>query len=138
MTATARYSLSIHLPDEPAAVDPGVREALAAAGFGILSEIDVQAALRDKLGEDIGPYTILGACNPPLARQAIAADPDIGALLPCNVVIRAGADGGTDVLAADPAAMLALSDAAALADVAADARHRLEQALQRLESNTQA
>ena len=74
MTATARYTLRIHLPDDPAAVDPRFREALAAAGFGVLSEIDVQAALRDKLGEDIGVYTILGACNPPLARQAIAAD----------------------------------------------------------------
>jgi uncharacterized protein (DUF302 family) len=136
MTATARYTLRVHLPDVPAAVDPRVRDALAAEGFGILSEIDVQATLRDKLGEDIGAYMILGACNPPLARQAIAADPDIGALLPCNVVIRAGTGGGTDVLAADPDAMLALSDAAALADIAADARQRLQQALQRLTPDT--
>ena len=137
MTHTAPYTLHIHLHDDPATVEPRVREALAAAGFGILSEIDVQATLRDKLGEDIGAYTILGACNPPLARQAITADPDIGALLPCNVVVRAGAQGGTDVLAADPDAMLALSDAAALTDVAADARQRLQQALQRLEPDTQ-
>jgi uncharacterized protein (DUF302 family) len=136
MTDSARYTLRVHLPDDPATVDPRVREALAAEGFGILSEIDVQTTLRDKLGEDIGAYTILGACNPPLARQAIAADPDIGALLPCNVVVRAGADGGTDVLAADPDALLALSDAPALANIAADAKHRLEHALQRLEPDT--
>ena len=137
MPDTSRYTLRIHLPDDPAAVDPRVREALAAEGFGILAEIDVQATLRDKLGEDIGAYTILGACNPPLARQAIAADPDIGALLPCNVVVRAGSGGGTDVVAADPDAMLALSDVAALADVAADARHRLERTLHALLPDTQ-
>jgi uncharacterized protein (DUF302 family) len=132
MIETTRYTLSIHLPDEPDVADPRVRTALAAEGFGILSEIDVRAALRDKLGEDIGAYTILGACNPPLARRAIAADADIGALLPCNVVVRAGAEGGTDVLAADPDAMLALSGAEELADIAADARQRVERALQSL------
>lgn len=137
MTDTTSCTLRVHLPDEPATVDPRVREALAAEGFGILSEIDVQATLRDKLGEDIGVYVILGACNPPLAGQAIAADPDIGALLPCNVVLRAGSDGGTDVFAADPDAMLALSHAAALADIAADAKQRLGHALQRLEADTQ-
>lgn len=126
---TTAYTFQTHLTDEPGDVDPRVRDALAAEGFGILSEIDVQAALRDKLGEDIGAYTILGACNPPLARQAIAADPDIGALLPCNVVVRAGTNGGTDVLAADPDAMLELSAADGLAEVAADAKQRLERAL---------
>ena len=132
---TRAYTITLRLDAEPDEVEPRVREALGAQGFGILTEIDVRAALRDKLGEDIGAYTILGACNPPLARQAIAADADIGALLPCNVVIRAGAGGGTDVLAADPDAMLALSDVAALTDVAADARQRLQQALQRLEAD---
>lgn len=116
-----------HLTAEPHDVDSRVRDALAAEGFGILSEIDVQATLRSNLGEDIGAYTIPGACNPPLARQAIAAD--IGALLPCNVVVRAGANGGTDVLAADPDAMLELSAADGLAEVAADAKQRLERAL---------
>lgn len=126
---TTAYTFQTHLPDEPHDVEPRVRDALAAEGFGILSEIDVQATLRNKLGEDIGAYTILGACNPPLARQAIAADRDIGALLPCNVVVRAGANGGTDVLAADPDAMLELSAAGGLAEVAADAKRRLERAL---------
>lgn len=126
------YTLQIHLPDAPDTADPRVREALAAEGFGVLSEIDVQAALRDKLGEDIGAYTILGACNPTLARQAIAADADIGALLPCNVVVRAGEAGGTDVLAADPDTLLSLS-AGGLSDIAADAKQRLQRALATLE-----
>jgi uncharacterized protein (DUF302 family) len=123
------YTYRVHLDAGPEAVDPRVREALSTEGFGVLSEIDVQAALREKVGEDIGVYTILGACNPVLARQAIAADADIGALLPCNVVLRASADGGTDVLAADPEAMLELSGSPELADIAADARQRIERAL---------
>ena len=131
------YTLQIHLPDAPDAADARVREALAAEGFGVLSEIDVQAALRGKLGEDIGAYTILGACNPTLARQAIAADADIGALLPCNVVIRASKAGGTDVLAADPDAMLSLSAGAGLTDIAADAKQRIQRALDTLEQASQ-
>ena len=128
-----RYTLFVRVPDEPASADARVREALATEGFGVLSEIDVQAALRDKLGEDIGAYTILGACNPTLARQAIDADGDIGALLPCNVVLRASAEGGTDVLAADPDAMMRVSDAPGLAEIAADAKQRIARALQTLE-----
>ena len=128
-----RYTLHVHVPDEPASADARVRAALAAEGFGVLSEIDVQAALQEKLGEDIGAYTILGACNPTLARQAIDADADIGALLPCNVVLRSSAEGGTDVLAADPDAMMRVSDAPGLSEVAADARQRIARALQTLE-----
>lgn len=127
------YTLQVHLSDAPQAADSRVREALAAEGFGVLSEIDVQAALRDKLGEDIGAYTILGACNPTLASRALAADPDVGALLPCNVVVRAGEAGGTDVLAADPDAMLALSAGDGLSGIAADAKQRLQRALDALE-----
>lgn len=126
------YTLAAHLDEEPDKATDRVREALVSEGFGILSEIDVQATLQSKLGEDIGAYRILGACNPPLARQAIASDPDIGALLPCNVLIRASEEGGTDVRAADPDAMLSLSEGAALAEVAADAKARLERALSRL------
>ena len=78
-----------------------VRDALKTQGFGVLTEIDVKATLLDKLGEDMEPYLILGACNPPLAHRALAADRRIGLLLPCNVVVRAGA-GQTVIEALDP------------------------------------
>ncbi len=117
----------------PADAEARVREALAEEGFGILSEIDVEATLRAKLGEEVGAYKILGACSPPLASRALAADPDVGVLLPCNVVLRANADGGgTDVLVADPDTLVELLGDA-LTDVAADARTRLKAALERLE-----
>ena len=105
------------------------RAALKAEGFGVLSEIDIQEKLQDKLGEDIGTYKVLGACNPPLANKAIKADRDIGALLPCNVVIRGNPEGGTDIVAADPEKMLAMSGADGLEDLACDAKERIERAL---------
>jgi uncharacterized protein (DUF302 family) len=129
---TDRYTLSVTLDASFDAAEQQVRDALSEQGFGILSEIDVQAALREKLGEDVGRYKILGACNPLLARAAIAADPDIGALLPCNVLLRGNADGGTDVAAADPGAMLAFAGEADLDDIGADARAAIEQALRAL------
>lgn len=122
------YTMTVTIDAEPADAEQRVREALSAEGFGILSEIDVQAKLEEKLGQDIGPYKILGACSPPLAHQAIELDPDVGALLPCNVLLRANPDGGTDVAAADPEAMLALAGDD-LADIAADAKQRLRRAL---------
>jgi uncharacterized protein (DUF302 family) len=125
---SSAYTMTVTLEADPAETERRVRDALADQGFGILSEIDVEEALRDKLGEEIGAYRILGACAPPLAKRAIDADPDVGALLPCNVVIRANPAGGTDVVAADPNAMLALGPPA-LEDVAADARGRLDAAL---------
>lgn len=134
MIDTTRYCLAIHLPDTPDEVDPRVREALAAEGFGVLADIDVRATLESKLGEDIGPYTILGACNPTIGRDAIAADGDVGALLPCNIVIRAGSEGGTDVLAADPEQILSLSEAPGMRDLALDVRQRLERILGQLQA----
>lgn len=122
------YTITVTTDLAPADAEAKVRETLAAEGFGILAEIDVRAKLREKLGEDIGTYKILGACNPPLARKAIAADVEIGALLPCNVVVRDGADGGTVISAADPEQMLTISSAD-LADIACDAKERIERAL---------
>ena len=125
------YTMTVTIDTDAADAERRVREALQEQGFGVLSEIDVQATLQNKLGEDIGTYKILGACNPGLARQAIASDPDVGALLPCNVLIRANPDGGTDVAAADPAAMLALGPSG-LSAVADDARAGIQAALDAL------
>ena len=105
-----------------------VRDALKAQGFGVLTEIDVQATLRDKLGADMEPYLILGACNPPLAHRALSADRRIGLLLPCNVVVRAEA-GQTVIEALDPQAMVAVAGEAALQPVAGEAAARLRAAL---------
>jgi uncharacterized protein (DUF302 family) len=122
------YTITVTTDLAPADAEAKVRETLAAEGFGILAEIDVQAKLQEKLGEDIGTYKILGACNPPLARKAIAADVEIGALLPCNVVVRAGDGGGTVLSAADPEEMLRISSAD-LSDIACDAKERIQRAL---------
>ena len=125
------YTLTVTVDADPAEAEQRIRAALQEQGFGILSEIDVEGALREKLGEEIGAYKILGACNPPLAKRAVEADPDIGALLPCNVLLRANPDGGTDVAAADPQAMLSLG-AAGLEEVASEARQRIRTALDSL------
>jgi uncharacterized protein (DUF302 family) len=108
-----------------------VRARLAEAGFGVITEIDLSATLRQKIGAEIPAEVILGACIPRFAYQAITADPSVAALLPCNVVVRSLAAGSTVVEAFDPAAMAALADDhhAALADIAAQVRQRLRMAL---------
>ncbi|MFJ5830618.1 DUF302 domain-containing protein [Streptomyces sp. NPDC093089] len=105
-----------------------VRRALAEQGFGILTEIDVQATLKAKLDHDMEPYLILGACNPPLARQALDADRSVGLLLPCNVVVRTDGD-QVIVQAIDPSTMVALTGVDAMAPVADEATRRLDAAL---------
>lgn len=114
------------------------REALAGQGFGILSEINVRATFEAKLGVDaadaIGDYIILGACNPTLASRALAAEPDLGTLLPCNVVIRRSKDADrTTIQAIDPQTMVRLSDSRGVREIADDADTRLRDALSTLD-----
>jgi len=101
-----------------------VRAELKEEGFGVLSEIDVQATLREKLGEEVDPYVILGACNPPLAHQALSAEPELGTLLPCNVVVYER-DGETHISAVDAERMLSIVGNDELAPIAAKVREKL-------------
>ena len=106
--------------------DRRVREALQEEGFGVLTEIDVSATLKNKLDVDFSRYEILGACNPPLAHKALQAEPDVGLLLPCNVVVRALPDGQTVVEALDPVRQLEVAGNPELLPLARDVRERME------------
>jgi uncharacterized protein (DUF302 family) len=107
-----------------------VRAELKEEGFGVLSEINVQATLREKLGAEMEPYLILGACNPPLAHQALSAEPELGTLLPCNVVVYQR-DGTTHISAIDAERMLSMVDNDELAPIAAKVREKLSAVVER-------
>lgn len=111
-----------------------LRQALSEQGFGILTETDMAATLKNKLDVDIPPQVILGACNPPLAHRALQAEESIGLLLPCNVVVRSAGDTRTVVEALDPQIMVGITDNAALRPVADDAAGRLRAALTTLDA----
>ncbi len=106
-----------------------VTEELGREGFGVLTEIDVQATLKKKLGEDMRPYRILGACNPPLAHQAVTAVPEIGLLLPCNVLVREDDNGKVHVSFMDPGSVLGLVDNPDVEPLAAQVKEKLERVL---------
>ncbi|HEV2751726.1 MAG TPA: DUF302 domain-containing protein [Gemmatimonadales bacterium] len=127
-TTSYGISTTVNLPYDRALAR--TRNALAAEGFGVLTEIDVAATLKKKLDVTFRPYVILGACNPPLAHRALMAERDIGLLLPCNVVVYAADEPGKTVVAAmDPIAAMELTGNEQVRTVAQDVRTRLERVL---------
>jgi uncharacterized protein (DUF302 family) len=131
MESAGPYTLTATTPLGFAQAVEQARSELAREGFGILCEIDVTATLHAKLGLDMEPYLILGACNPPLAHRALVAEPDLGALLPCNVVVRV-AEGVTHVSAVDPARLLGVVGKPDLEQVASTVRERLVRVVDRI------
>jgi uncharacterized protein (DUF302 family) len=125
----ADFGMSVHVDIPLNEALERTRAALAEEGFGILTEIDVAATLKAKLDVDVPPQVILGACNAPLARQGLAIEPDLGLLLPCNVVVRAGEAGQVLVSALNPELMVTVPGRPELEPIAADAKTRLQNAL---------
>lgn len=127
------YGITRELPDTD--FDTAVQRATAALkeeGFGVLTEIDVRATLKKKLDVDFPPYLILGTCNPPFAHQALMAEPGIGLLLPCNVIVAAREGGGTTVSAIDPVEAFKIVQAEGMDDLAQEVRSRLKAAIDKL------
>ena len=126
------YGFTITTPLSYTAAIEAVTAALKMEGFGVLTTIDVQATLKQKLGAEMPSYTILGACNPPLAHRALSAEPEIGLLLPCNVIVYADAAGQTTISAIDPVAQFALVQRTDLEELAQEVGARLRRALEQL------
>lgn len=137
MSTTNTISMTVDLSMEMADAERRVRAELTTEGFGVLTEIDVQQTLRSKLEVTIPAYRILGACNPALAYRAITAVPEVGALLPCNVVLREVDTATTRVEVADPLMMLQLIDDVVLREVAAAARERLGRVVDALRATSE-
>jgi uncharacterized protein (DUF302 family) len=130
ITHTTRYGIGTTVPLDYEQAVERTRTALAAEGFGVLTEIDVRATLKQKLDVEFRPYVILGACNPGFAHQALSIEPDIGLLLPCNVIVYAGGEPHTSVVAAmDPVTALELTGNEAVRPIAEQVRDKLERVL---------
>ncbi|HET9275566.1 MAG TPA: DUF302 domain-containing protein, partial [Gemmatimonadales bacterium] len=132
---TTPLGITVQLDTTFAQAVQRTREVLKAEGFGILTEVDLQATFREKLGREFPPYLILGACNPPLAFRALSAEPQVGLMLPCNVTVEARPAGGVVVRMVDPTILMSagmLGASPALSEVASDARVRLERAARAL------
>jgi uncharacterized protein (DUF302 family) len=130
MTASISYGFktTVNAPVDEA--EARVREALKGEGFGVLTEIDIKSAFKEKLDVDFKRYRILGACSPPLAHQALSEEEDIGLLLPCNVVVYEGEEDGTSVVAAlDPVLQLGVSGREDLGELANDVQARLKRVI---------
>jgi len=130
------YALTTTVPLPFADTLAATRASLADQGFGILTEIDIQATMKAKLDVDLPPQVILGACRPPLAYAALQAEPSVGLLLPCNIVVRSLDDDTTVVEALDPKVMVSLTQNEALSSVAEEAGRRLAAALDALAQQT--
>jgi uncharacterized protein (DUF302 family) len=125
------YGRTVLIDDPVSEAVPKVKDALKAQGFGTLTEIDVQATLKEKIGAEVDPYVILGACNPHLAYRALELEPDVGLLLPCNVVVRMHGD-RTMVSALDPGLIAEMADHPGLKPIAEEATRLLDAALESL------
>lgn len=126
------YYIAKTIPLEFEAAIARTEEALKEEGFGIISRIDIQNALQTKIGADFRPYTILGACNPKLAHEALQLEDKVGTMLPCNVVVQQKASGETEIAAVDPVASMAAIDNPALQQAAQNVREKLERAISSL------
>ena len=126
--------LRIPFEDAIARTESALRE----EGLGIISRIDIQEALKTKIGVDFRPYTILGACNPALAHEALKLEDKVGTMLPCNVVVQAREDGGSEVAAIDPVASMQAIENPRLAEAAREVRLRLSRVIQSLQTETAA
>lgn len=132
MEAPTSIGLKITLHTDFATAEARITEALKSQGFGVLTEIDVKATLKNKLDVDFRPYKILGACNPPIAHQALSTVADVGLLLPCNVTLSQNDDGTIDVAFLDPMLMSSIFDNPTLITIAQEARQRLDNVIAQL------